>query len=726
MSGSVSQILRTEYGIEARAGGPKVECPFCGHKTFSVTREDSFGKCWRPSCGKTIAAGQRGGGGPYPPKSTATVQPHGGCTLAQYAEAKGLPIDFLAKIGLSEITYVGHPAVRIPYKDASGNIIATRFRLALQKSDEGNNRFRWKSGDKPCPYGLWRLEEACANGYVALVEGESDCHTLWHHDIPALGIPGATMWKEEWADYLSGIPKLYVVVEPDSGGDAVREWIGRSRIRDRVWLIEPGESKDVSGLYLSDPEAFPEAWQSAMGRAVSWAERERIEAQKRRVTAWEQCQALTKEKRILDRLAEDVARSGVAGEERAVKLLYLAATSRVLDRPVSAIIKGPSSSGKSYVAQQVLSFFPASAYYDLTGASEKAFAYSNESLSHRMLVVYEAAGLNSDFGCYVLRSLLSEGRIRYQTVEKTPQGLQPRLIECEGPTGLVLTTTRTQIHPENETRALSIPVTDTPDQTRSIMLALAEERNEGVDFAPWHALQEWIETGECRVVLPYARVLAGLIPPVAPRLRRDFTALMGLIRAHALLHQENRDRDADGRIVATLEDYAIVRELVLDLLSEGVEAGVSDTVRETVEAIERLHGDTHEEVASTKAARELGLDKSTTYRRIQAAIQLGYVINREERKGRPARLVPGDPLPDEVDILPSVEAVEGCMVAGKSGEIDTPPPPHTVVAAPETCEERAAIMEHDGGIPRDEADRLAAQLACVNAQKPAAGREEWQ
>jgi hypothetical protein len=57
------------------------------------------------------------------------------------------------------------------------------------------------------------------------------------------------------------------------------------------------------------------------------------------------------------------------------------------------------------------------------------------------------------------------------------------------------------------------------------------------------------------------------VPPVAVRLRRDFRLLLSLIEAHALLHRERRDRDEQGRIVATRDDYATVRELVADLFA---------------------------------------------------------------------------------------------------------------------------------------------------------------
>ncbi len=51
----------------------------------------------------------------------------------------------------------------------------------------------------------------------------------------------------------------------------------------------------------------------------------------------------------------------------------------------------------------------------------------------------------------------------------------PRLIEREGPTGLIVTTTQVGLHPENETRLLSVPANDTPEQTAAILRMLACE-----------------------------------------------------------------------------------------------------------------------------------------------------------------------------------------------------------------------------------------------------------
>ncbi len=107
--------------------------------------------------------------------------------------------------------------------------------------------------------------------------------------------------------------------------------------------------------------------------------------------------------------------------------------------------------------------------------SEHALAYSTEPLKHRHVIIYEAVGLESDFASYLMRSLLSEGRIIYETVEKTKDGLVSRRIEREGPTGLIVTTTKERLHPENETVSLSAIHASKPPRfsTRSLRKLIA-------------------------------------------------------------------------------------------------------------------------------------------------------------------------------------------------------------------------------------------------------------
>jgi hypothetical protein len=186
------------------------------------------------------------------------------CTLKDYSEAKGLPIEFLNRLGLVDRKYQGKPAVRIPYLTENGQESAVRFRVAL----EGDDRFRWRTGSRAALYGLWKLKKVRKAGWVVLVEGESDTQTLWYHGILALGIPGADTWKKGWADYLDGIEKVYVIVEPDKGGETLRDKLAATTaIRDRIYLAELGE-KDASSFYLSNREGFKDNFKDALKDAT--------------------------------------------------------------------------------------------------------------------------------------------------------------------------------------------------------------------------------------------------------------------------------------------------------------------------------------------------------------------------------------------------------------------------------------------------------------------------
>jgi hypothetical protein len=142
-----------------------------------------------------------------------------------------------------------------------------------------------------------------------------------------------------------------------------------------------------------------------------------------------------------------------------------------------------------------------------------------------------------------------------------------------------------------------------------------------------------------------------------------------LTKAHTLLHQATRDHDDEGQLVATIDDYTIVRELVHDLFAEGLEATVDDTIRATVEAVSAGP----EGTTTSSIAKTLNLDRSAISRRVQKAISLGYLRDLDEgKKGTAHRLVRGEPLPADTEILPAPERVVQLCTAS---ERETHPPP---------------------------------------------------
>jgi hypothetical protein len=364
---------------------------------------------------------------------------------------------------------------------------------------------------------------------------------------------------------------------------------------------------------------------------------------------------------ILNCLTEAIHRRGLVGEDRVVKLVFLCKLSVVLtDRPVSIMLNGPSSAGKNFTVRNTLDFVPEDSYTACTAMSERALLYDNEPLAGRSMVLFEQKGLSGDFLAYGVRSLLSEGRLVYKTVVKTPEGMKSVTIDRPGPTNLISTTTEVAVDDELETRLFSVPANDQPEQTQDIMLAqgaAAEGLSEvaDVDLKPWHAMYRWLLHVEHRVVVPYGRRLARGTLAIAVRMRRDFAAILSLIKTHAVLHQESRERDEHGQIIAISDDYLAVRELVADVLAQGVDLKVPPEIRQVVEAACALYVSApaqnsygYKSVTVVDIARRLNMaDRTTVGRWVQKAVKKGLLRNDEMRERAPAKIRPGVPLPSD-------------------------------------------------------------------------------
>jgi hypothetical protein len=390
-----------------------------------------------------------------------------------------------------------------------------------------------------------------------------------------------------------------------------------------------------------------------------------------------------------DLLAEAVGtvlKLGVTGETRIVKGTFLAAVSQVLPEPVSMVAKGASAGGKSYATRTTLRLFPEGDFYQVTAGSQRSLIYTDEEFSHKTIVMFEATALrevaekrDGDMTAMIVRTLLSEGQLIYDVTERGDDGkMGTRRIVKRGPTNLIVTTTADNLHHENETRLLSLPVDESEEQTRAVMVKTALRRNqlepaEPPDLAPWHELFHWLKHhGEYRVYIPYAGYLAETAAASVVRMRRDFGVLLGMIEAHAVLHQVTRKRDQHGRILATAADYAAAVDILADAFAITSGKKVKEAVRKAVAAVEELGGAVAD-VTVAQVARHLRRDRSRATRGLKEAADLGYLTNQESREGRAARYRLGpDALPDDKRALPETLPGDACARTPAQGAQVTP------------------------------------------------------
>jgi hypothetical protein len=146
-------------------------------------------------------------------------------------------------------------------------------------------------------------------------------------------------------------------------------------------------------------------------------------------------------------------------------------------------------------------------------------------------------------------------------------------------------------------------------------------------------------------------------------------------------------------------------------VSEGVQTTVKQEVREAVAVVCQLNeedGLNREAGATTKAIAEaLKLDASAASRRLQAARKDGYVRNLESSRGRPARWVLGDRLPEDTEILPTPEALGACAcVHGGSGGSNGAPAGGALPAV-EAVRGNSGLPDYDELVER--AERILAE-----------------
>ena len=359
----------------------------------------------------------------------------------------------------------------------------------------------------------------------------------------------------------------------------------------------------------------------------------------------------------------EIRKLGFAGPANLPKLVYLTLFTGMLKRPVSLVIKGPSGAGKSYSLNAGKQFIPPSAYEQYEGMSEKALVYlKNLDLKHKHLVIGEAAGMAEGSGRTLVRQLLSEGKVRYATVQSTNDGLDGvELPSLEGPCGLIMTTTATGLHPEDESRMLSVDVQESPQQIGDALVAQA--LGAGVipnepDTDAWFALYEYARLGPKLVKIPFALPLAKRLPRTHDRIKRDFPQVLSLIAASALMHDCSREHSHDGVPIATIDDYKTVFDLVNAPLSVGLNAAVPESIRQAVETVEHESNQpgkaaTYGGISVSKLADLMQRDQGSTSRLVQRAVDEGYLQNQNPGQGREARLLVGEREVPAGSVLPS-------------------------------------------------------------------------
>ena len=387
----------------------------------------------------------------------------------------------------------------------------------------------------------------------------------------------------------------------------------------------------------------------------------------------EEAARLLADPELIERIGTDIEAVGVAGEDDLRLTLYLVGTSRLLPRPLAAIVQGQSSSGKSYTVERVASLFPPEAVVLATQMTPQALFHARPgSLSHRWVVAGERSRLENDDraeATRALREMLSGGRLTKMMPTKVDGEIQTVTIEQEGPIAFVESTTSARVFEEDANRCIMLSTDERRSQTRTIMRRLALHASGKLTsdgpriVARHHAMQRMIERRA--VVIPFAERLAEVLEVFADRVecRRAYPMLLALVQASALLHQRQRKTDQDGRLIAEPADYALAARLLSGPLARTIGESLSDPARRF---LDRLLAEVDCPVdplpvpfTAKDVRRRLKAGKSTVAGFLSGLEDKGFLDPAEAAasgRGRPPRSwKPTGRDGEDVDVLPPAE-----------------------------------------------------------------------
>jgi len=366
---------------------------------------------------------------------------------------------------------------------------------------------------------------------------------------------------------------------------------------------------------------------------------------------------------LLSQIQLDIAAMGLVGEEDSGLLMYCVYSSRKLEKPLCAIVRGPSSSGKDQVQRIPAKLMPPEDVLDYTSITPNALYYGEPGyLKHKIVLGgerrHEEDAAARDKTATV-RQLISQGRVTKRSVDIHRQPVE---LTQEGPISYSETTTKASIFQEDLNRCLQVMTDTSEGLTKKILKSAVSRRSAGFKANREEVVRKHVKFQNnlkaVEVSIPFLDALSDLMPVGDLQVRRVFDQIVSLLEVVAYLHQFGR-KLIGGRIPSTVEDYEVVRRLAIGPLHEAV--GVSKEKRaEIVQLLEKLP----KEFTTTEAIAVLGMSARKTARDLLNRLAgAGAVVKTKEGSGNQPDHWRKTDKPLEHLMLPTVESLRAALLA---------------------------------------------------------------
>tara|TARA_R110002072_G_scaffold158989_4_gene310071 strand:- start:12188 stop:13387 length:1200 start_codon:yes stop_codon:yes gene_type:complete len=265
----------------------------------------------------------------------------------------------------------------------------------------------------------------------------------------------------------------------------------------------------------------------------------------------------------------DLCDLGFAQDLRVASLVYLTATSRLIDNPIWTIITGASGSGKSKARSEIAKCIPETDLFDVTEMTPQALIRlpgaqgDGVDFTNILFVKDERESKSVDPGYF--RSLYED---RYVN-KLVASGRSSVMLRLNGCPAFIETTTASRVHDEDQNRRIVLAVNEHPSKMRSIMNLIASKAagrstRSNEDIQRIHQQMQSVLPRQSAIDVPFATRIVNMSEEnvAGPESLRAFQQLLSVTKTVALLNYRHRRTTDHGAIVATEADYEIAHGLL--------------------------------------------------------------------------------------------------------------------------------------------------------------------
>lgn len=280
-----------------------------------------------------------------------------------------------------------------------------------------------------------------------------------------------------------------------------------------------------------------------------------------------ECKKFLSQKDLLKRINEFLGKC-IVGEQNNRLFLFIIASSYKTEEPLHALIQGSSGSGKTHLLNRILNFLPPEDVIAMTRVSEKSFYnFDEQYLNHKILGMEDLDGLKEE-AFLAFRELQSRGQLASSISYKDKQGgISSRVKVVQGNISSLSCTTKGSIYEDNMSRCFLIATDESDEQTERIIKHQNKKFAGKINHEEQKNSQKFLQN--CMRVLqsydvinPFAEKIT--LPKEAHKIRRLNQLYQVFVKQITVLHQYQRNKDKQGRLITEKQDLELACQIMFD------------------------------------------------------------------------------------------------------------------------------------------------------------------